>query len=188
MKFSAVFIFLFVLEFVNSNLQFAIDYENRILSASQVDLKKILKEIEGKERLREEIKRKRRKKRSAESTTIEESNINLGNLYSYSIIRPRCIPLKSSNLNANPYHPKLVSQPSAEIRFGLAPPILLEQVNPVQCPGPVSSESSESSESSASPCSLHLTKSTTIEFTESISISSGISQILSKQIGNSSSM
>jgi hypothetical protein len=49
------------------------------------------------------------------------------------ITGPRCIPLKSKNILANPYHSSLLSRKGGEVRRGLGIPQILNQ-NSLSCP------------------------------------------------------
>lgn len=119
-----------------------------------------------------------RKKRSNENILkrkrrgvleVLESKIGIGS--NYTVYGPRCIPLQSQNIEANPYHPSLLSSPAANVRRGLGLPTLLA-LNPISCPA----ESIDS-------CTLVISKSISVSVTDSYSISFGGSQTYSKAIG-----
>lgn len=106
----------------------------------------------------------------------ELSSLNFDLLFAAEkvLVGPRCIPLKSKNIEFNPYHPSLLSRKGAEVRRGLGIPTILDQ-NPLSCPS-----------NSPSDCTFDVDKSfsTTISNSFSISLSSGKS--FSKSVGTSS--
>jgi hypothetical protein len=50
------------------------------------------------------------------------------------ITGPRCIPLTSKNIEANPYHPSLLSIPGGHIRHGFGLPALTDSENGINMP------------------------------------------------------
>ena len=50
---------------------------------------------------------------------------NTESFFEMEIAKPRCLPLQSGNINANPYHESLLSLPGSQIFRGLSSPILL---------------------------------------------------------------
>ncbi len=90
----------------------------------------------------------------------------------YEISGPRCFPLISKNVEANPYHPALLSTRHPNVRQGLGFPVILE-ANPILCPF-----------DAPEPCSYTISKTFTTSTTNAYSISIGDSQAFSKSIGN----
>jgi len=90
----------------------------------------------------------------------------------YEISGPRCISLISKNVEANPYHPALLSTNHPNVRQGLGFPVILE-AKPILCP----SDAPE-------PCSISISKTFTTTISNSYSISLGEGQAFSKSIGN----
>jgi len=88
------------------------------------------------------------------------------------IIGPRCIPLKSKNIEANPYHYSLVSRKGAEVRRGIGKPIILEHP-PLLCPI-----------DSPSECVFNVEKTLSITITSSVSVNIGKSSSLAKSVGS----
>lgn len=88
------------------------------------------------------------------------------------IIGPTCIPLVSKNINANPYHPKLVSRPGAQIRRGTGSYIPLPGISPMSCHG-------------LTDCKIEITQSITITTSNTVSMSVSKSTTVGYSIGNS---
>jgi hypothetical protein len=89
------------------------------------------------------------------------------------LIGPRCIPLTSRNIEANPYHYSLVSRKGAEVRRGIGKPIILEHP-PLLCPA-----------DSPSECIFNVEKSLSVTITSSVSINIGKSNSLASSVGSS---
>ena len=106
---------------------------------------------------------------------LSNRNLDLQFAEQNEIIGPRCIPLKSKNIEANPYHPALLSRKGAEIRRGLGNPQILNQ-NPLSCPL-----------DSPDDCVFIIEKSFSTTVTDSFSISLSNSKSFSKGFGSSSS-
>ncbi len=110
-----------------------------------------------------------------EMSDLSNQNFNLVFAIRKTIVGPRCIPLKSKNIAANPYHPSLVSRRGAEIRKGLGSPRILNQ-NPLSCPF-----------DSPEDCTFSVERSFSTTVSNSYSISIGNSKSFSKSLGTSSS-
>ena len=91
------------------------------------------------------------------------------------IVGPRCIPLTSKNIEANPYHPDLLSIPGAHIRNGFGLPILRNQRDGSDMPKTKCPDDS--------PCMMSVFNS----FTNTVSKGFSISLSESKSFGNFSS-
>lgn len=107
---------------------------------------------------------------------LEENERNFKNLnfqfaQQKEITGPRCTPLVSQNIDANPYHASLMSKSNANVRSGQGMPFILD-ANPIYCPN-----------DSPEPCSLSFRKSVTLTLSSSYSINLGNSQTYSKSIG-----
>ena len=99
-------------------------------------------------------------------------NQNFGFLYAKNVITgPRCIPLKSKSILANPYHPSLLSRKGGEIRRGLGIPQILNQ-NPLSCPA-----------DSPNDCTFNIDKVFVTSVSNSYSVNLGNSKSFSKSIG-----
>jgi len=103
-----------------------------------------------------------------------EQKINFDFVFAdeYEISGPRCISLVSKNVEANPYHPALVSTNHPNVRHGLGFPVILD-ADPILCP----SDAPE-------PCSIAIRKTFTTTISNSYSISLGEGQTFSKSMGN----
>jgi hypothetical protein len=102
------------------------------------------------------------------------SNYNFSTLFANekTVIGPRCIPLTSKNIEANPYHYSLVSRKGAEVRRGNGKPIILEHP-PLLCPI-----------DSPSECEFNVEKSLSVTITSSISVNIGKSSSLASSVGS----
>jgi len=61
-----------------------------------------------------------------ENEKLENVNFDLLLADDLEITGPQCIPLKSKNIEANPYHPALLSVKGTEVRKGLGLPQLVD--------------------------------------------------------------
>lgn len=160
---------------VDSNESYAIVYKNRVIMADETNRSIILDQIVREKAFEEmmtgqkvNVLNNRRKRRSLAEEFVQNK---IGSYEDFTIVRPTCVPLKSSNINANPYHPSLLSIPGTEIRTGNGDPIVLENFDSVDCPvGP-------------NNCELVLSKSTSMTVSESFSITVGETKETNLQIG-----
>ena len=104
-----------------------------------------------------------------ENEKLENVNFDLLLADDLEITGPQCIPLKSKNIEANPYHPALVSKKGAEVRKGLGLPKFMKS-EAIRC-------------DSNQKCSYTYSQSFTTEVSNSYSISLSDSNSFSKSIG-----
>lgn len=90
----------------------------------------------------------------------------------FTLTRPRCIVLRSENINANPYHHSLVSIPGAEIRSGFGLPKILPGTG-IEC------------RESNIECEKKISQIFSVTLTDSYSISTSSGQTYSESISNS---
>ena len=91
------------------------------------------------------------------------------------VVGPRCIPLKSKNPLANPYHPALLSRPGAEVRRGLGLPTILP-INGVDCP-----------DDTVEKCTLTIAKALSFTVADSYTIGAGTARAFSKSLADTTS-
>ena len=95
------------------------------------------------------------------------------------ITGPQCIPLRSNNINSNPYHHSLLSVPGSEIRSGLGLPEIVSTHSSVSC------DFDDSERQSKESCKFSVSKSETVSVSDSYSITLGFTQSFSKSLGKS---
>ena len=106
-------------------------------------------------------------------TSIVES-INYNHLYEkLTITRPKCLPLRSKSISANPYHLSLLSIPGTDVRRSKGIPI---KIAIIDCP-----------HDSSSPCVISSGKSFSYSISDSYSISLGNSKSFQFNIGTGNS-
>ena len=93
----------------------------------------------------------------------------------YEVIGPTCIPLKSKNIDSNPYHASLLSFPGAEVRKGYGKIIRLKQ-NGIIC-----------NIDHPEPCSYSLSKSIETRINNEFSVSFSTSESFSFSLGSQES-
>jgi len=146
-----------------------IDIDGKTFLATASNINEILKKINHKNQLNMKPKEMKRNKRNL--LDINERNFDFSFAKQIEIVGPRCIPLKSKNIEANPYHPSLLSKPVSETRTGLGLPQMLDSLT---C-----------SQDLPSPCSISLSKSQEIRVGNSYSISLEDSKSYTKNMGTS---